>query len=709
MSTYTDEFLYDDLSETDSIRLLILHPGTLGSPIQSDLIHTTLHECRCDIHGNYTALSYVWGDANDTTYIFVNGFRFTITVNLAAALHDLRDEKRQLRLWADAACINQINNIERSQQVGLMREVYSYAQNTVIYLGALVEQTKCLFELMHQRDPDRTKLLGIVDDAIIDIVSRPWFTRVWVYQELVLSNTVFVQVGRMRVSWDYLCEAMLERDRDPRDRDHPSKTLSMPMMDTFYDKSSDIEPRAFEPSSMIPTTRETQHDHDTRCQSLWTMYEARRNYQSSIRYGGSVLSFLGVLVSRRGSKASDPRDMIYGHLAVVDLELKHEYDTYNGSDAWPIVRNRSLKKYIPVVDYTKSVEEVFTEAARFTSSFRSADGLLKILHHADVNASYTRRSDLPSWVPDWRLDENCLQGLSWFFDETDTRNFSGVTQVELFPSSSIDGALRMILQMSSISTIPHILSFFYNEGIHRIDVVEKIAQIAVADELAYESARLNLIESVENMLKLRGDRRMSKLIECNDVFRSSYSLWQSLGAKDMYPIPSEDLSLSPATSVLSWLSRNVQYSMMPSDSFKTPSKPYPHFLVNIIIIALRGRASLDIFRGMKFAKFSSGRVGVVPMATERGDFTLTEIYEDCSRNCCMFRPKEDPNNEAYNLDIRAEIDTGTEEVIPVQHCTYVGKAWVEDSPSWENMEERMSYYTESFEERSRRLKIIAVH
>ncbi|TGO35705.1 hypothetical protein BHYA_0149g00180 [Botrytis hyacinthi] len=102
---------YDDLSETDSIRLLILHPGTLGY-----LIHTTLRECRCDIHGNYPALSYVWGDANDTTYILVDGFRFAVTVNLAAALHDLRDDKRQLRLWADAICINQTKNVERSDE-----------------------------------------------------------------------------------------------------------------------------------------------------------------------------------------------------------------------------------------------------------------------------------------------------------------------------------------------------------------------------------------------------------------------------------------------------------------------------------------------------------------------------------------------------------------------------------------------------------------
>ncbi|TGO63395.1 hypothetical protein BCON_0013g00410 [Botryotinia convoluta] len=390
MSNYSNIFQYDDLSEADSIRLLILHPGTLASPIQSDLIHTALHECRCDIHGNYTGLSYVWGDANDTTYIFVNGFRFTVTVNLAAALHDMRDEKRQLRLWADAVCINQTNNVERSH----------YAQNTVVYLGALVERTKYLFELMHQQDLDRIKLLRIADDALNDIVSRPWFTGVWVYQELVLSNIVFVQLGRMRVPWDYLCEILLDRYRDPRERNNPPKDrtiLSTPTLDVCHDKDSETESRASHLSSMIPTMHEIRHDHDTQSyQLLWTMYEARRNYQNCLRYGGRAIFLLDVLVSRRGSNASDLREIIYGHLAVADLQLKHTYERNDDSVPWPLVRNWSLQDYIPVVDYTKSAEDVFIEAASFTSSFRSIRGLLKILYHADVNASYTRRSSLPS-------------------------------------------------------------------------------------------------------------------------------------------------------------------------------------------------------------------------------------------------------------------------------------------------------------------------
>ena len=83
----------------------------------------------------------------------------------------------------------------------------------------------------------------------------------------------------------------------------------------------------------------------------------------------------------------DLRDIIYAYLAVVDLQLKHAYEGNIGSPPWPLVRNWSLQEHIPVIDYNKSVEDVFLEAVCFASSFQSVDELLKVLHHDDVNAS----------------------------------------------------------------------------------------------------------------------------------------------------------------------------------------------------------------------------------------------------------------------------------------------------------------------------------
>ena len=102
-----DTYQYRPLISADEIRLLLLQPGAPGSDIHCSLIHTTLQECHDDIYENYTALSYVWGDASQKRVIFIDERPSQITINLATALEDLRHQHSTLRLWADAICIDQ--------------------------------------------------------------------------------------------------------------------------------------------------------------------------------------------------------------------------------------------------------------------------------------------------------------------------------------------------------------------------------------------------------------------------------------------------------------------------------------------------------------------------------------------------------------------------------------------------------------------------
>jgi len=50
------------------------------------LIHTTITECRDNIYEQYTALSYVWGEAENVKPTFIHSRPSWITANLAAAL-----------------------------------------------------------------------------------------------------------------------------------------------------------------------------------------------------------------------------------------------------------------------------------------------------------------------------------------------------------------------------------------------------------------------------------------------------------------------------------------------------------------------------------------------------------------------------------------------------------------------------------------------
>jgi hypothetical protein len=124
------------LTEAGAIRLIDLQPcPDVNAQVQCSILHTTLYDCDMDIMESYTALSYVWGDPNDTMKILVDGKELEITNNLDSALRHVRDETRSRRIWADTICINQQDNNEKAQQVTRMGDVYKIAHNTIIYLG----------------------------------------------------------------------------------------------------------------------------------------------------------------------------------------------------------------------------------------------------------------------------------------------------------------------------------------------------------------------------------------------------------------------------------------------------------------------------------------------------------------------------------------------------------------------------------------------
>jgi hypothetical protein len=99
-------FVYDALTEPDSIRLLALEPSTEhAAPIRCSVIHTALASCKHDIIDHYAALSYVWEDSNASQSISIDRKKDSVTRNLFHALQDIRDDHRLQRLWIDAICL----------------------------------------------------------------------------------------------------------------------------------------------------------------------------------------------------------------------------------------------------------------------------------------------------------------------------------------------------------------------------------------------------------------------------------------------------------------------------------------------------------------------------------------------------------------------------------------------------------------------------
>lgn len=124
-------------SPLDKSRREIRLANILPNPEPESDIHCELFTVSLDSGPYYNALSYVWGYAGDTSTIILNEHPFTITKNLKAALRSLRSPYHEVRIWVDAVCINQGDDMERTHQVELMCDIYRSTKRTFVWLGDL--------------------------------------------------------------------------------------------------------------------------------------------------------------------------------------------------------------------------------------------------------------------------------------------------------------------------------------------------------------------------------------------------------------------------------------------------------------------------------------------------------------------------------------------------------------------------------------------
>lgn len=115
---------------TGEVRVLEILPGTGKDPVEC---HLTMRKLYGD--GIPEALSYVWGKEISDEPIVVDQVPFIVTKNLHRILRGLRHPDTARTVWIDAICINQSDPGERTHQVRLMRDIYSKAKCTIIWLG----------------------------------------------------------------------------------------------------------------------------------------------------------------------------------------------------------------------------------------------------------------------------------------------------------------------------------------------------------------------------------------------------------------------------------------------------------------------------------------------------------------------------------------------------------------------------------------------
>ena len=251
-----------------------------------------------------------------------------------------------------------------------MRDIYSFAQHTIIHLGDSNDDCDQVMNAVLQGllSPRLWKLL------VLQILSRPWFTRVWIFQELVLSKDPWIQCGRKRIRWDVLAGVLVWGEEKPQ-------SSSESWSDVPNNKEEDGERMEVTDAIRGNESEEDESEGSSDNHAMLNETALINRFSDMNLARTSHPTLFAVMLSRRGFRATDLRDHVYGYLAVAGLPSK---------------RNSPP---CPVVDYRKSVVDVFTEATTYML-FKAKN--YEVLLHNDVCNPSCRLRGLPSWVPDCR-------------------------------------------------------------------------------------------------------------------------------------------------------------------------------------------------------------------------------------------------------------------------------------------------------------------
>lgn len=363
--------MYNVLDSTrKEIRILDLEPGQHSSQIRCNIRHISLLSRPVTA---YEAVSYVWGDSNASFEIHCNGSQIRVPRNTGIVLRGLRHKDKSRTVWIDAVCINQLDKIEREEQVAMMGDVYTLAFRTVIWLGGnnidfedTLDSIRGVLDHMRTETDDFHNLKDVVSnetgflqaddsknlraylDALIPLYSRPWFQRLWVVQEAALSSNCVCVCGSYDISWlDVARVAVWLKVKIPQS--HGTARLDCPGIDNAV--------------------------------VIWQYSE--RDYGIYGPGKPQYFSLGNLLANSRHFAATNPRDKVYGLL---------------GLTRWSAMGQQLPLEIIP--DYGKGVVYVYCQATRLAIKEKETLDVLRYVQNSEGEPPQGA-DDFPSWVPRW--------------------------------------------------------------------------------------------------------------------------------------------------------------------------------------------------------------------------------------------------------------------------------------------------------------------
>lgn len=203
---------YDRLDRaSNQIRLFKLEPGHTGDTIKGSFLYTYIEKCL-----SYTAVSYAWGDSAAAGTIRV-GENDNLGTDLRVAdnlLQFLRVQSCMITepklFWIDAICINQRDLRERNHQVGLMKLIYTNADDVYVWLGREADDSKLAMRFLSRGGPRPLRPRGSgfypvwtprEARALGELCERPYWRRMWIIQEVIHAGKIRVWCGDQSADW----------------------------------------------------------------------------------------------------------------------------------------------------------------------------------------------------------------------------------------------------------------------------------------------------------------------------------------------------------------------------------------------------------------------------------------------------------------------------------------------------------------------------
>ncbi|KAI1426828.1 heterokaryon incompatibility protein-domain-containing protein [Xylaria sp. FL1777] len=480
------------VSSTSIIRLLEVHAGRANQPVFCTLKVANLS--RADTY-SYEALSYYWGHIDTSEIIYINQEGFRVSTTLFRAICHLRTGDNPRTVWIDAICINQDNLVERSSQVLLMPQIYSKATSVIVWLGTspryLGRTLLDVRETSRDTNPHAVNQHAIHYGAtriISRLLSRPWWKRVWVVQELVLAKKAILCCESDEIAWEDFCSIV-------------DQCVSMPYFPTTASDYEDF--------------RELRVLREERLSTRHSPFRGaapsprRLEPQSTHSY-----DLLTMIYNFRAREATNPLDKVFAFQG-----LAGETNSMSRNTTDP----QSINRMLVYPDYTRresclsiDLAKAHIQTTRTLSIIALAEFARQVTPHKPDNMNWEKY--IPSWCPAF-MNEGVQRRLH-------LRPFwSGLAQSDDPDFTASD---RTIVRDSVFSS-KHFLSgpdddlwasnhgFFYKLPIHILPHLSLTIK-SVGQRASTVALKLN------NMTRLVLRRQGSTITP----FFSSYSAWESV-------------------------------------------------------------------------------------------------------------------------------------------------------------------------------------